>query len=60
MFRTILKAKIHGARVTQSNVNYEGLMEAISYIDQNPPTKKYSSYPEMKIPFPIDWPHLKG
>lgn len=39
MFRTILKSKIHGARVTQSNVNYEGsitidaeMLEAVDII----------------------------
>ncbi len=39
MFRTILKAKIHGARVTGSNVDYEGsitidteILEAVDII----------------------------
>lgn len=40
MFRTILKSKIHGARVKQSNVDYEGsisidpkLMDAVDVIN---------------------------
>ncbi|MBU4311688.1 MAG: aspartate 1-decarboxylase [Candidatus Omnitrophica bacterium] len=39
MFRTILKAKIHGAKVTESNVDYEGsitidieMLEAVDII----------------------------
>jgi len=39
MFRTILKSKIHGARVTEANVDYEGsitidtgLLEAVDVI----------------------------
>ena len=39
MFRTILKAKVHGARVTESNVDYEGsitidldILEAVDII----------------------------